>query len=356
MNSPRDYVWGAGEQPVAYDLRLDPRQKGNNLRYWVHWLKTSNPRVLEMPPVYGDPRLVQGLAKPDELRRQSEVDDNGEGYPLTKEGPHVYASLAIPPGLFLLSFYNHNKDGHAGMNRMRDYRISLRPRPAGLKLSEVADFESWPEAARGRQRDFWGGVYQKFLVRGPLELTAQFHKNNSFNTILAGIFLDEVNEEPPPYFRQTKAPLGEVEPQMSEAALVSRLWTALEVAKAHNPVWWASEGRRFYAPLARWHAAARLKTTSEGLPRLLARLGTCDYNLRLFAPWEETQRKRGLAPARDSEKSLHYDEPTIKHNNGDNFSGRGRRTVRGTLARLHPPQPATVRTVAAVGQAGNAVK
>lgn len=117
MLSPRDYVWGAGALPVRYNLRISPQQKNNSIRYWVHWLSTPNPRVLEMPPVYGDSRLQKGLAKAGELRRQAEVDDNGEAYPLTKEGPHVYASLKIPAGLYTLSFYNHNKDGHEGMNR-----------------------------------------------------------------------------------------------------------------------------------------------------------------------------------------------------------------------------------------------
>jgi streptogramin lyase len=232
MNSPKNYVWGAGALPVGYNLRISPLEKGNSIRHWVHWLSTSNPRVLEMPPIYADSRLQKGLAKAGELRRQAEVDDNGEAYPLTKEGPHVYASLKIPDGLYTLSFYNHNKDGHSGMNRMRDYRISVRSRPADLPLRNIDDFTVWPEVARSRQRDFWGGVYQKFLVSGPQEITVEYHRNNSFNTILAGIFLDEVNEQPSPYFQAGQDTEGRdvniVEPQLPESAAVSRLWTALE--------------------------------------------------------------------------------------------------------------------------------
>lgn len=333
MLSPRDYIWGAGAQAIEYDLRIDPREKGNSLRYWVHWLQTDNRRALEMPPVYADSRLQLGLAKENELRRQSEVDDNGEGYPLTKEGPDVYASLKIPAGLWTLSFYNHNKDGHDGFNRARDYKISIRQRPQDLPLSEVGDFEKWPELARNRQRDFWGGVYQKYLVRGPQNLSVRYAKNNSFNTILAGIFLDGVDEEPAPYFSSTKAAFGETEPQLPEAATVSKLWTRLEQLQTDNPKWWASEHRRFHAPLLRWHEAARLKTTSLGTPRLTARLGTGYHALNLFPKWEETQRKRGLVPARDVEKSLRFDVPTQILNGGDSFSGRGRFTVLGSLAR-----------------------
>ena len=94
-----------------------------------------------------------------------------------------------------------------------------------------------------------------------------------------------------------------------------------------------------YSPafhLVRWHEAARLKTITAGLPRLYRRLGTCYAALNLYSQWEATQRQRGLTPARDVEKALRYDEPTLVFNNGDNFSGQGRRTVRGYLFRTEP--------------------
>lgn len=348
FNSPNNYLWGAGEKPIEYNMRISPLEKNNALRYWVHWLKTGNRRVLEMPAVYADSRRVQGLAQDGEYRRQAEVDDNGETYPVVKEGPHIYTSLKIPAGLWTLSLYNHNKDGHDGMNRMRDYRISVRTRPAGLKLDDVADFEKWPEVARSRQRDFWGGVYQKFMVRGPQELTIEMHRNNSFNTALTGVFLDEVNEEPAPYFRQNKAPLAAVEPQLPESETVSQLWDALEKARTTNTAWWMSEGRRFYAPLVRWHQMARLRTTAAAMPRLNARLGTGYYNLNLYPQWEDTQQRRGLTPARDIEKALQYDEPTIANNAGDEFSGRGRRTVRGYLTRQLKSRPPITKVGAIV--------
>jgi hypothetical protein len=56
------------------------------------------------------------------------------------------------------------------------------------------------ELAHTRANDFYGGVYKRFLVRGPAKLTVQVNRNYSFNTILPGVMLDLVDELPPPYF------------------------------------------------------------------------------------------------------------------------------------------------------------
>ena len=330
--SPGNYEWGAGATPVPYDLRIDPREKGNALRYWVHWLQTENPRALELAPVYADSRFQLKLAEKEQWRRQSEVDDNGESYPLTKEGPDIYASLQIPDGQWVLGFYNHNKDGHDGYNRARDYAISLRLRPDDVEFGEVSGFDKWPEVARNRQRDFWGGVYQKYLVSGPCNLVVRYAKNNSFNTILAGIFLDPLETQPKPYFRQPETFAGEPQTELPGAATVNQLWSELDRLKTDNPAWWASEHRRIMAPLSRWLEKARLATTT-GTPQVEARLGECYYWLDEFPQWEALQRKRGLIPARDIETSLKYDQQTRWFNGDSNFSGRGRQTVVGYLAR-----------------------
>ncbi len=337
MNSPRDYLWGAGAQPISYKLQIDPREKGNALRYWIHWGSTSNRRALEMPPVYGDSRRVQGAAKDGELRRQSEVDDNGETTPLWKEGPHIYATLTIPAGMWKLSFYNHNKDGHDALNRMRDYAISLRVHPDGKPLDDVSDFSNWTELAHSRQRDFWGGVYKRFAVRGPVTLTMRLDKNNSLNTILAGLFLDEDSEEPNPYFNKPQVIEVAAQQPDEEAQNVNDLWQTLEKVRAQNPVWWASQERRVSEVLARYLEARRNHTSAAAIPLLYSRLGTCYYRLGLYSQWEEMQRRRGLTPARDTELALRWDKPTIALNGGDAFSGRGRRTVRGFMLRGKTP-------------------
>jgi hypothetical protein len=137
----------------------------------------------------------------DVYRRQSEMDDHGEEYLMTLDGPHIYFTLRVPEGLFYLSLYDTNKDGHSGNNRWRDYRLSVRPHAVGQPLNDITGFEQQPELARARIRDFWGGVYKRFLVRGPREITIEVNRNYSYNTILAGVFLDLVDEQPPPYFR-----------------------------------------------------------------------------------------------------------------------------------------------------------
>ena len=37
-------------------------------------------------------------------------------------------------------------------------------------------------------------------MRGPTELTIRVARNWSFNTLLAGVMLDPIDERPPPYF------------------------------------------------------------------------------------------------------------------------------------------------------------
>ena len=329
MVSPSNLHWGAGNHPLQYHLQIDPREKGNTLRYWVHWLKTDNRRALEMPPLYFQSRLKLGATDSDKFRRQAEVDDNGEQYPLTKEGPDIYATVCIPKGTYYLSFYNHNKDGHDRQNRMRDYRYSVRRHSPALPISDVSRFDSRPELAVSRQRDFWGGVYKRFLVRGPQELTIKIAKNNSFNTILAGIFLDLVDEEPPPYFtsfdswqargdsefRQSgeptllvSAPVArEIVKPTTEAQAAEQLWAKLEDVRVVNPAWWASERRRFYVPLVKWLEASRSQTTTENRPTMLRRISASYYHASLFDPWEKAQKQRGLTPARAIELSLVWD-------------------------------------------------
>ncbi|RYF43756.1 MAG: hypothetical protein EOO38_18575, partial [Cytophagaceae bacterium] len=103
-------------------------------------------------------------------------------------------------GLYTLSLYNYNKDGESGMNRLRDYDISVRQHPADTPVADISGVESWLELAKARVHDFRGGAYTMFLVRGPQKLTIKVDRNYSYNAILAGVFLDEVSEEPAPYF------------------------------------------------------------------------------------------------------------------------------------------------------------
>ena len=368
MTSPTDYVWGAGAQAVPYAARIGKNvPAGDSLRYWVHWLYTDNPRSLEMPAVYFDSRLKKGLASREEnntanqkYRRQAEIDDHGEVYPMPLDGPHIYVSLQVPKGDYFLSLYDFNKDGQDGYNRLRDYRLSLRSHPANLPLQSIEGFEGWPELAQGRIRDFRGGVYKRFLVRGPQTLTVQVSRNYSFNTILAGVFLDKTDEEPEPYFDQPIPTLAQQRQKRrarsaqaldkksrmadakTEGEAVDAIWQQLERIETENPAWRATEGRAVYARLLPWLEAARLRATDEEIQEVYARIDTCYYQLAMFEQWEAFQKRRGLTSAREIEKSLVGDGK-------DGSSGEGRAAVIGALRERQKATTAgAAKTVAAI--------
>jgi hypothetical protein len=327
--SPKDDVWGAGWE-VSYDARMGLNHApGDSLRYWVHWLATKDNRCLEMSPTYLHSRVLKKLTTWDVDRRESEWDDHGEAYPMSKDGPHVYCSLSIPVGLFYLSLYEVDPNGHSSANRFRDYQISLRPHPGRASLDQhignttvirsfydIAEFDQKPELAHARAHDFYGGVYKRFLVRGPAKLTLQVNRNYSFNTILPGVMLDLVDELPPPYYctrpewetKQAKAALEKLSPayvpadNAAEAAL--RLAAALDQMPFKNETWWAENKRRCYLPLLRWQLAEANRTNSPALAGSY-------YQLNLFSDWEKQLQQRGLVTAREMEKAIRWDGVTF---------------------------------------------
>jgi hypothetical protein len=353
---PINYIWGGGPEPVAYWPCAGPNhRKGDGIRYWVHWNHTSNPNSLELTTPYLHSRVLRGLTSWDVNRRQAEWDDHSETYPMPLDGPSLYCTLKVPAGLFYLSVYNFNKDGHGGGNRLRDFRIAIRPHAAGRELANISDFNRQPELAHGRIRDFWGSVYERYLVRGPTEITVEINRNHSFCTILAGLFLDLVDEEPVPYFHDLDEwkVLGEMEeklcevlrketpaehtarfrPSESEAEAAVRLFDELQKARLLNAVWWATEGREFYSPLARWNLAA-MKGVGAGpeKQRLLARATTCQYQLGLYEKWEAGQVALGKTPARQIEKALRWDQET-------SFNGRGFEIISSYVEQMKKRNP-----------------
>lgn len=324
-----DYLWGAGWENINYVSRSGPNSNADDaLRYWVHWLYTTNPGSLEMPLTYLDSRVSQHLTTWKVNRREAEVDDHGESYSTSKDGPHVYCTLTVPKGLYYLSLYEFNKDGHGGLERDRDYRVSIRPH-TGDDLNDLSGFASQPELAHGRVKDFWGGVWKRFLVRGPQTLTIEVNRNNSQNTILPGVTLDLVDEDPAPYFQTvaqwqaredqrtkdqqgllTETPEAHAQrflPGKSERDAANRLFDALQAMRLTNAAWWAENGPRFYGLLGRWFQEQYDAASSHATPRLLSRLGTCDYALGLYPQWEQCQQQAGLQTARQIEKSLRWD-------------------------------------------------
>ena len=305
------------------------------MRYYVSELSTSDPRALEMPPIYLDSRVQRGnVERTDDVanqkyRRQSEWNDFGQDSPLAVAGPGIFVTLKIPQGNYVLSLFDRNKDGHDGFNRVRDYLLSVRPHDANAGLDDISNFENQPELASGRLRDFWGSSWKKFAVRGPRELTVEIDHHYSFNAMLSGVFLDEINEEPDPYFDAATAEAATAEARAQQwnattvqpaDAVAEALWAELQRAQTDDPIWWAANGRVFYEALLRFYQPALERTDAAHMNALWRRIGTCYYALNQYEKWEAAQRKRGLRTARDIETSLRWDGKL-------NTDGRGREII-----------------------------
>ncbi len=328
MCSPEDYIWGAGREPIQYAARIGPHhEKDDSTRYWVHWLYTSDPRSLEMPPTYFDSRVKKGLTAREKNRRQSEWDDHGEAYAPTHDGPDLWCALEIPAGQFYLSLYDFNKDGHQADNCLRDYRVVIR------SISVAADFQSQgslgrlPTLAAARIHNFWDGVWTRFYVQGPIHIAVQLQRGASKNTILAGLTLDPIGERPSPYFslaaetavqaakcNQTRALLlgvtvgsraAQLAPQATEVDAAEQLFKALNGAEITNTANWAAQCRLPYTQLGRFYRrAAALQSGSLNVQRAST---ACEYQLRLFKDWEDSLHQNEIATPRDIEKALRWD-------------------------------------------------
>ena len=126
--SPDDYEWGSGygaaegaDKKPSYWIQIGSNHKSeDSVRRWIHWNKTRWERSLEIPNPHLHARVFYGYNDWPDDRRQSEADDHGEAYPMSLDGPDLYASIQIPEGQYILSLYDINKDGLDGFNRARD--------------------------------------------------------------------------------------------------------------------------------------------------------------------------------------------------------------------------------------------
>jgi frataxin-like iron-binding protein CyaY len=345
--SPSNYLWGAGPEPVVCYPRIGPnRKEGDTMRAWMQWLKTDDPRCLEMPPVYLHSRVEKGYTTWAEPRREASWDDHGEAYPMTYDGPHLYCGLRVPSGQFFLSLYFVNANGNVSRNRFRDYQISVRSHDPQKLLWNLEDFQKQPQLAHARVRDFYGGVWKRFLVQGPAELTIEVNRNGSFNTNLQAVMLDLIDEDPPPYFPlvgqasslSTSPAIAVVGGTPSPASTAAdQIVSALRCAQQTNPEWWANNSSRICSLLAAGLDAPAVaemgaltllsgrRAQSSSPEASASPIGTMFYTLNLFPQWEAQQRARGLVPARDIEKALRW--------NGDpSCSGKGAEFVTAYLS------------------------
>jgi len=209
------------------------------LRHWIEWMTTDNPRTLYNPLIG--------------FRREAEWDDHGETYPMMQDGPDIWITVQVPTGFHRLSLYFFNKDGHDNSNRYRDYLVEIKPASASLALAQDA-----PDLAKARVKDFWGGVYQKFALRGPSKYLVRVSRNHSFNTLVCGVFLDQ---SPSPFFGSKTLSAQRSYQMLSYRAAVQEGKPADVLAKlrAALPFWAADDRKTFHAAMSRsW--AKRLAT------------------------------------------------------------------------------------------------
>ena len=326
-----NFIYRAGERDVA-----NRNGNGNNpresMRYYVDTLYTDKPDALEMPSIFTDSRVKKGYTTWDKNRRQSEMNDYTDVYKPFEEGLNTYHTLQVPPGRFVMSIYCNNKDGAWWDNRLRDFRVSVRPKnPIFGSDLDVKNFECEPELARGRIHNFRNGVWKRFLVQGPQNLTVSLNRNYGFMVTMNALTLDSVDEMPAPYFNSwTRQRVLDEESQLTAAykdahrnpstaferartqrEAIMRLWLELGTMRDTNATWTMTNARPYYIALANASQNDRaLRDLSAQANDMIA--ADAFYHLRLFSQLENLQRAIGFTPARDIEKSLRWDGTTDK--------------------------------------------
>lgn len=329
----------AGDNLYQVTGQIGPNHHpGDDIRHWVHWLRTNNPNTLYNPEVGG--------------RRQAEVDDHSEVYPMTQEGTDLWFTVQVPQGVHRVSFYFFNKDAAEADNSLRDYFIELKsflqkssddpeerrglspPRVTGT-LADLDAAMRAPTLAQARVRDFHGGVYKQFLVVGPSKVLVRVAKNNSKNTICSGTFIDALTG---PELQMNGKPMGAMgglyynapEPKVTvaringaedddadgEASLSPdlfprplqvpyRLWTAMDGAYPYSGSLLMQHSYRLFAL-----RAARLQVTGLDTQALLA---NWRWTLTLWDDPQRLQYQQAMAKAWNQFQDLNKELASHTH-------------------------------------------
>lgn len=193
-NAPRDdYFYSFPNQKISVVGKTGANQKkGEGLRHWIHWgCANNNENVLR--------NIMSGI------RTEAEWDDHGENYARSFDGPDVWAFLSLPQGWYHFALYFYNPNGHEKNPALRDYLIEVRKFPLmespnnnyelkdTLEKGDISKLTKYPVLARSRVNFFTrSGVYKSFLAKGGCLYAIRICKNNSFNTILNGIFVTKL--------------------------------------------------------------------------------------------------------------------------------------------------------------------
>jgi hypothetical protein len=187
-SSPFDQTYFVDESEIKVRPFIGPnKRKGDSLRRWIHWINSNDRRVMYSP--------INGY------RRQSEWDDHAETYPISHNGPDLWYLIEIKnAGVYKLSMYFFNKDGHGGNNRFRDFLVEIYP--ANVNWTKFSDAEHFdkiansqtknPPLARTRVNNFWGGVHKSFEVNGEGKYFVRVANNFCFCTIMSSVCVEKL--------------------------------------------------------------------------------------------------------------------------------------------------------------------
>jgi hypothetical protein len=279
------------------------------------------------------------MTTPAAPRRDSQWDDHGETYGPAFDGPNLFCTLKIPAGNFCLSIYEMNSNGHAGEGRYRDFRISVREQLSGA-LKDVRGFDKMPELASARVNQFWAGVYKRFAVKGPIEITVKVDRNYSLNANAVAVMLDECTDTPEPYFARdelrdamTRGPT--TAPDNPEFEEVARLFKQYIARYESDPTRYCDDYGQTYCMVLRW-MNEQVKLGHLTMDKPFAQIAAkCYYHLHMFEQMEAMQKRLGLKTAREIENALKWDERI------PNNSGLGRYNVTEYLDQLRQASAAT---------------
>ncbi|HTV49083.1 MAG TPA: two-component regulator propeller domain-containing protein [Phycisphaerae bacterium] len=223
-NWPLDNYVSHGSEFYEIQGQMGPHHSENDgMRRWLSSSDTNDPRTL-YDPCFG-------------LRRQTEWDDHGEAYPAQYDGPDLWIKIRVPGGVQRVSLYFINNDGQkGGKNPLRDYLIELK------KWSVYSTIVmKKPTLARVRVSNFYGGVYEQFLIAQPGWYVFVIHRNSSFNTICSAVLIDRLIGPETALDAMPLSWLGDehfAPPEVSYSSVndatvgveALRLWSALDVA------------------------------------------------------------------------------------------------------------------------------
>jgi hypothetical protein len=170
-----------------------------SMREWEYKADTHNLKSLYIPELG--------------YRRQTNWDDHGETYSTNFQGPDLWIRVHLKKaGIYRLSLYLFNKDGHIFYNRQRDWLVEVYPLPQAYcqpmtrpllsamvfpKNPAAQQWARWAMAAAplatDRAVNLWNPVYTRFALAGPGQYMVRIVRGSSLNTEISGIFIDKAD-------------------------------------------------------------------------------------------------------------------------------------------------------------------